>query len=110
MQTKPRNFKGALTRRACRGDVDTSSRHLFYTHSPHGMQVLGFRLYAPIFPLIQKLRTARSIQDSIANAGIPPNFKWVFHGIGVTCILIFSAVIMRNTVSKRGLAPGRNAL
>ena len=32
------------------------------------------------------------------------------HDHTVACILIFSAAMMRNTVSKRGFAPGRNAL
>ena len=32
------------------------------------------------------------------------------HDHTVACILRFSAAMMRNTVSKRGFAPGRNAL
>ena len=67
MQTKPRNFKGALTRRACRGDAGTSSRHLFYTHSPHGMQDFA--------PLSQQKRASILLNYALAFcAGSPFNY------------------------------------
>lgn len=42
-------------RRACRGDADTSARNLFYTHSPHGMQVPGLDILYLLIPNILPL-------------------------------------------------------
>ena len=48
MQLKPRDTKGALTRRACRNGAGTSFRHLFYIHSPQRMQAPALDL-SPLF-------------------------------------------------------------